>query len=98
MWSLIIGEETLECRHEEENEQDEFNICFYQNYFQRETLAGHLPRNISKFVYNFLNLPNSKLSCKVKGERLNRGVGYALEIPLIYTFNGHEKIHLVDKI
>ena len=39
-----------------------------------------MPRNISKFVYKFLKLPNSKLSCKVKGQRLNRGAGYGLEI------------------
>ena len=28
---------------------------------------------------------------RVKGERLNRGAGCGLEIPVIYTFNGHEK-------
>ena len=50
-----------------------------------------MPRNISKFVYKFLKLPNSKLSCKVEGKRLNRGAEYGLEIPVIYTFNGHEK-------
>ena len=44
-----------------------------------------------QIVYKFLKLPNSKLSCKVKGKRLNRGAGYGLEIPVIYTFNGHEK-------
>ena len=45
---------------------------------------GHMQRNISKFVYKFLKLPNSKLSCKVKGKGLNRGAGYGLEIPVIY--------------
>ena len=50
-----------------------------------------MPRNISKFVYKFLKLPNSKLSCKVKGKRLNKGAGYGLETSVIYTFNGHEK-------
>ena len=51
-----------------------------------------MPRNISKFVNKFLKLPNSKLSCKVKGKRLNRGAGYGFEIPVIYTFNGNEKV------
>ena len=51
-----------------------------------------MPRNISKFVYKFLQLPNSKLSYKLKGKRLNRGAGYDLDIPVIYTFNGHEKV------
>ena len=40
---------------------------------------------------NMLKLPNSKLSCKVKRKRLNRGAWYGLEVPVIYTFNGHEK-------
>ena len=50
-----------------------------------------MPRNRPKFVYKFLKLSNSKLSCKVKRKRLNRGAGYGLEIPVIYTFNDHEK-------
>ena len=50
------------------------------------------PPNISKFVYKFLALLNSKLSCKMKGKRLNRGDGYDLEIPVIYKFDGHEKV------
>ena len=50
-----------------------------------------MPRSISKFVYTFLKLQNSKLSCKVKGKRLHRGARYGLEIPVIYTLNGHER-------
>ena len=72
VWSPIIGEENLECKHEEKNEEDELAIGSYQNYFQKEFLVGHMPRNISKFLYKFLKLPNSKLSCKVKRKRLNR--------------------------
>ena len=73
VWSPIIGEENLECRHEGKNEEDEFAIGAYQNDFPKETLVGHMSCNISKFVYKFLKLPNSKLSCKVKGKNLNRG-------------------------
>ena len=52
VWSPVIGEENLECRHEK-NEEDEFAIGVYRNDFQKETLVGHMPRNISKFVLNF---------------------------------------------
>ena len=90
MCTKLCGRQ-LECRHEEKNEEDEFAIGVYRNDFQKETLVGHMPRNISKFVYKFLKLSNSKLSCKVKGKRLNRGAGYDLEIPVIYMFNGHKK-------
>ena len=55
VWSPIIGEENLECRHEEKNEEDEFAIGVYRNDFQKQTLAGHMRSNISKFVYKFLN-------------------------------------------
>ena len=48
-------------------------------------------RNISRLVYKFLKLPNSKLACKAKGKRLKRGARYGLEKPVICTFNGHEK-------
>ena len=91
VWSTITGEENLECRHEEKNEEDEFAIGVYRHDFQKETLVGHMPRRTSKFVYKFLKLPNSKLSCQVKGKRLNRGARYGLEIPVIYTLNGHER-------
>ena len=80
--SRIIGEKNLECWHEEKNEEDEFAIGIYRNYFQNETLVGRMPRNISKFVYKFLQVQTSKLSCKVKGKRLNRGAGYGLETPV----------------
>ena len=75
--SPIIGEENLKSRHEEKNEEDKFAIGVYRNDFQKETLVGHTPPNIFKFVYKFLKLPNSRLSCKVKGKRLNRGADMA---------------------
>ena len=46
---------------------------------------------ISKFVYKFSKLLSSKLSGKVKGKKLNKGAGYGLEIPVIYTFKRYEK-------
>ena len=83
VWLPIIVEESLKCRHEEKNEEDEFATGFYRNDFQKETLVGHMPCNISRFVYKFLKLPNSKIYCKVTLgrnqsflQRLNRGAGY----------------------
>ena len=76
LWSLIIAEEDLECRHEKENE-DEFAIGIYRYDLQRETLVGHVPGNIYKFVYKFLQLLNWRLYCRVTGNRLNRGTGYS---------------------
>ena len=92
VWSPMIGEENLERRRKEKNEEDKFAIGVYKNCFQKETSVGHMSRNLSKFVYKFLKLPNSKLSYKVKGKRFNRAAGYGLEIPVIYKFPGHEKV------
>ena len=89
--SPIIGVDELKCRHEKENEEDKFAIGVYGYDLHRETLVGHVPRNISKFVYAFLQLRNSKLYCRVTGNRLNRGAEYGLEIPVTYTLNVHEK-------
>ena len=59
-------------RLEEKNEEDESAIGVYQNDFQKETLVGHMPRNISKFAYKFLNVTNWKLYCKVKGKKIKQ--------------------------
>ena len=45
----------------------------------------------SEVFSKFLKLPNSSISAKVTGCRINRGAGYDLEIPVDYTFSGHVK-------
>ena len=89
--SPIIGEYELECRNEKENEEDEFAIGVYGYDLRRETLVGHIPRNISKFVYTLLQLRNSNHYRRVTGNRLHRGAEYGLEIPATYTLNVHKK-------
>ena len=39
----------------------------------------------------FISLPNHSIRVCVKGKRINRGVGYGLEIPAEYMFYGNEK-------
>ena len=63
VWSPLIVEENLKCRHDQNNKEDVFAIGVYRNDLEKETLVGHMPRNISKFVHNFLKLPNSKIFC-----------------------------------
>ena len=46
VWSPIIGEENIDCRHEEKNEEDEFAIGVYRNDFQKQTLVGHATQYI----------------------------------------------------
>ena len=42
-----------------------------------------------QIVYKFLWLPNSKVYCRVSG---NRNTGYCSEIPITYTLKGMEKL------
>ena len=67
-------------------------LMFIEMIFKKKTLVRHIPRNISKFVYKFLKLPNSKLFLQIEGKRLNKSAGYRLEIPVMCTFNGHERV------
>ena len=39
----------------------------------------------------FLSLANYSIRVHVKGKRINRGVGYGLEIPAEYLFYGNER-------
>ena len=39
----------------------------------------------------FLSLPNRNIRVCVKGKRINRGVGYGVEIPTEYILDGNEK-------
>ena len=39
----------------------------------------------------FLSLPNHSIRVCVKRNKINRGVGYGLEIPVEYIFSGNEK-------
>ena len=54
-------------------------------------VVGHVSLNLSKVLLKFLQLPNSLLTCKVTGKRVNKGEDYGLEIPVAYTWTGLEK-------
>ena len=92
--SPIFSEVNLECRHKKKKKWRKwvYNWCLLKWFSKKKTLVRHIPRNISKFVYKFLKLPNSKLFLQIEGKRLNKGAGYGLEIPVMCTFNGHERV------
>ena len=72
VWSPIIGDEDLERKYEKENKEDEFEIGVYRYDLKRETMVGHILRNYIQ-IRKFLQLPNSKLYCRVTGNKLKRG-------------------------
>ena len=83
-----IGDNDVEVKHEVKNEHGKFVIAI----FHSKTIVGHVPKNLSKFFYQFLSLPNCTISCEVTGKRVNRAGGYGLEIPVKYTFLGPNKV------
>ena len=54
-------------------------------------VVGHVPFLYSSTFKKILSLPNGTIKVLVTGKRINRGAGYALEIPVEYVFNGNEK-------
>ena len=70
--------------------------CFYVNgtTLSRRIMLiwhGQVPFCYSLMFKKFLSLPNHSIRVCVKGKRINRGVGYGLEIPAEYIFYGNEK-------
>jgi hypothetical protein len=54
-------------------------------------VVGHIPKNMAApYVSKFLKRASNSASVTVKGKRINRGAGYGLEIPCVYTFRGDQ--------
>ena len=85
---LLVGE-TLKCRQEPSNEVDKNAIAFIRSeLWEKESIIGHIPQNISRTCSMFLKVPNTSIEVQVVGKRLNRGEDCGLEIPVIYRFYG----------
>ena len=76
----------LELVPEEDNEHDDFAVTIK---FE-DRIVGHVPKNLSKIMNRFTKIPSCSLRCKVTGERVNRGAGCGLEIPVVHELIGPE--------
>ena len=56
----------------------------YRHELCHKLTVWHVPLNLSKLLLKSPQLPNSILTCKVTGRRVNRSPGYDLEIPVTY--------------
>ena len=81
IWILLIGDESLICRKENENEHDPHDPITRNN-----VLVGCAPQNISGYFWKFLSLPKISIRARVLRKRVNRGAGYSLEIPICFIF------------
>ena len=85
--------EKLKCRQKPSNEVDKNTVSIIRSdSWEKETIVGHVPQNISKTCSMFLKAPNTSIEVQVAGKRLNCGGGYGLEIPVIYRFYDQKKL------
>ena len=74
----------MEVSVEKNNKHDAIYDC---NLLSKEC-SGTYTKDLSKLLQKFLLLANSSIACEVTGKYMNRGVGYGVEIPVKYDFNG----------
>ena len=92
MWNPLVGE-TLKCRQEPWNEVTRNAVAIIRSdSWEKETIVGHVPKNIFKNFSMSLKVPNTSIEFQVTGKRLNRGGIYGLEIPVIYRFYCQENL------
>ena len=62
-------------------------------------IVGHIPLGLSRIVLSFLKRTNHKATAEFCGERINRGAGLGLEIPVIYKiYNGRKYMDRLDEL
>ena len=60
------------------------------------TVVGHVPFNLAPILSQFLRRSCNHGTAKVTGTRINRGAGYGLEIPCVYSLFG--PLSYVDRL
>lgn len=91
VWTPVVGEE-LSTQQEHGNPEDLYAVAIIKS----DTTVGHIPREISKTCFHFIN-HDGEINCKITGGK-QRSVLLegGLEVPCVYTFKGKKK--LVDKL
>ena len=91
IWKLLIGNESLNCKREDDNIHDENAVAVIHSNHIGPRVVGHVPFLHSSTFKKFLSLPNHTTRVLVTGKRINRGAGHGLAITIEYVFNGNEK-------
>ena len=86
------GKRKLILKREPENIKDKYAVAVLKD----DLVVGHVPYNLTRHFSLFLKREVNKSFAEVKGEKINRGAGYGLEIPCVYCLFG-PKIY-VDKM
>ena len=81
VWTPRLGEE-LETRRELDNQHDQFAVTVVKG----EQTVGHMPMEISRISWYFLEHRTSRISYKITDKRKLSEKG--LEVPYTYVFTG----------
>ena len=82
-WTPTIGKVLL-VKPEPTNKKDSNAVAV----FKEDMIVGHVPRNLSPRLFQFLRRDINKAFAEVTGQKVNRGAGYGLEIPCTYRLYG----------
>lgn len=92
VWIPLIGDDSLFCEHEKDNEHDKWAIAVVLDDCLEKKVVGHVPLYWSELAFKFLQFPNHSIRVTVTGKRVNRGAGMGLEIPVDYYFYGDKRV------
>ena len=68
IWNPLVGE-MLKYRQEPLNKMDKNAVAIIRSdSWEKETIVGHVPQNISKTCSMFLNVPNTLIEVQVVGK------------------------------
>ena len=84
IWTPSVGD-CLSLMREETNPRDKNAVAVT---LPNKTVVGHVPYNLAPLLSQFLRRGFNKGMVTITGEKVNRGAGYGLEIPCIYTLYG----------
>ena len=87
VWTPITGEE-LEVNVEPSNPHDEYAVAVWKG----GVVVGHVPREITRTCWFFLQKRDSRIHCVVTGHRQRSQVpGKGLVVPCLFVFTGKSK-------
>lgn len=78
-WRPQIGE-TLLMKREPEIIKDKYTVAV----LKEDAIMGHVPYNMAPAISHFLKRDVNKGFAEIRGEAVNRGAGYGLEVPCVY--------------
>ncbi len=83
VWVPMVGESLL-VKPEPANAKDKKAVAI----LKETTIVGHVPQNLAPRLFQFLRRDVNKAFAVIRGDKVNRGAGYGLEVPCIYRLYG----------